>query len=137
MSNEIYEGNGRGQRSFDINSHIEAVESNIKSLDSVDICLIFLHLDSFTFNDKFKDWIKKYQKATGADPEFDLVFIIDDLGENDEIKKGNLKRLKAIKENSFMRKFIKKITVKGANRDSVVGLEPNVFASDVRFEELK
>lgn len=80
---------------------------------------------------------KKYKETTGDDLRIDLVFNIDD-PTIDETYRGNktgfLRFLKSLKENYRTRPHIGEILVKGPK--GTVEIEPNVFASGVRFEEI-
>ena len=63
-----------------------------------------------------------------------LVFVIADLGATDNEKKIALRFLKALRENSKYRMYISEIKVKGPK--DTVSIEPNVFASDIKFDIL-
>lgn len=119
-----------------IPEYIKAMEEDIEAFNAQDVNLLFLNLDSFDFKDKMRDLLKKYEVATGQKPKFDLVFVADDLGRNDDEKRANLRRLKAMKESTcFLHGVVEDIVVKGDH--SIVDLDANVFSSGVRFEELK
>jgi len=119
----------------DFAPHIASVEAKIESLSDIDVCLLFLRAkDTFVFRDVFRSWVKMYKEEIGNDPEFHLVFVADDLGGDDETKKRKLRFFKSMREDGMYRKYVKSITIKGER--SIVDLEPNVFSSDVRFEEI-
>lgn len=118
----------------DLTPHIQSLENNIADFNSSDVAIFFEKLDSFQFRDVMRMLCKKYQAEVGSLPKFDLVLSEEMLGQDNNIKKMNLRRLKAMREDvQFFRKIITTITVKGNDRERLVSLEPNVFASDVRF----
>lgn len=118
----------------DLTPHIQSVENNIADFNSSDVAIFFEKLDSFQFRDVMRMLCKKYKAQVGSLPKFDLVLSEEMLGQDDNVKKMNLRRLKAMREDyQFFRKVITSITVKGDDRERLIGFEPNVFASDVRF----
>ena len=140
MSEETGNRDGQGAK-FNLEEHLKAVESDIASLNDLDVSLMLVEMIKTgsdyicaEFTERLDDLVKKYQKVTGKMPSFDLVFVAEDLGSTNEKKKGWLRFLKAILEG-YVTKSVRSITVKG--NPSIMDIEPNVFASGVKFEELK
>jgi len=135
MSNNL-----EGEFGTKVAAHIRALEGNIASLDSLDVGVLFEETigskNPFAFEEIMRYLAGKYKEATGADPSLELIVTIDMLGDSDVAKRMALRGLKAMREDDFWGKIIKKIVVKGENREKTVGLEPNVFNSDVHFEKL-
>jgi len=120
-----------------LKNHIESLLNNPGELCDLDVSIFFVNLDMFLFHDVLRVLARNFKKVNnGKLPELNLVFVIDDLGDSQDKKRGNLRRLKALLEEGRHEYGIKSIVVKGTKREEVVDLEQNVFASGVRFEEL-
>lgn len=118
-------------------AHIRAIGKNVASLNSLDVGVLFEKIkDPFAFRDAMRYLSGKYKEVTGSDPNLELIVTIDMLGDSNDAKRAGLRRLKAMREDNFWRRIIRRIVVKGADRERTVALEPNVFNSDVHFEQL-
>lgn len=98
-----------------------------ETIDDLDLSMLFLEVNG----DEFTKIVRTLGKMGKT---FSLVFVMDDLGETLIQKRLNLRRLKAIRENSGSNKVVTSVTIKGNRAD--INIEPNVFASDVKFEQL-
>jgi hypothetical protein len=111
---------------------------NIGNLDDLDLSTIYVEEGYAGFMDMINKYIGWRRKNNDNTPKiFRLVFVIDDVG---DVYK--LRGLKAILDNMiYLRNKpggnIKlEITVKGHDREKEVSIEPNVFASGIKWESL-
>lgn len=109
--------------------------NDIETIDGIDISMRFEKLSYVKFLEYFREAVTFYKAKTGQDPEFDLVFLGEDLDDSDERIIAKLRSLKSFKD-SQNGKYIKDIVVKSRNKN-FVNLEPNVFSSGIRFELLE
>lgn len=106
--------------------------SDPKKVDGSDVSSIFAKKDYADFIAYFHELIKGYQKITKTDPEYDLVFIDEDFGEDETDIVAKLRSLKALRDSADGR-YITRAVVRSRNKD-FVKLEPNVFSSGIDFE---
>lgn len=116
--------------------HLDAVLHRVESVSALDISFLLTHMDSLEFMDVFEQITTEYKKKTGQELKTEIIINIDDpdiaLRGGDKI--NFLRFLKALRENSRLREHISDIVVKGPK--GTVDIEPNVFASGVRFVEM-
>ncbi|MCA9384654.1 MAG: hypothetical protein KC662_03015 [Candidatus Magasanikbacteria bacterium] len=112
-------------------SRLESLKDTLRrspeTFGDLEVSMLFLDADYLDFKDAMKQLGKLGRTFT-------LIFVMDDMGETIDDKKRGLRRLKAMREDRYLKNIITKIIVKG--RPGEQSVEPNVFSSDVRFVEL-
>lgn len=111
---------------------------DIDNLDDLDLSTIYVEEGYAGFMDMINKYVGWRRKNNDNTPKiFRLVFVIDDVG--DAYK---LRGLKTILDNMiYLRNkpggnIRLEITVKGHDREKEINIEPNVFASGVKWEPL-
>ena len=117
-------------------AHLKAVLEKPEMTNALDIGFLFVHMDLFAFRDALKAIAKAYEQKTGNLFQTELIVNADDadFAKDDTARKSRLRQMKALREDSRVNKIITRFVAKG--KPGLVDLEPNVFASDVRFEPI-
>jgi len=118
----------------DSDDDIAETFGDVKKVDGMDVSMLFENRSYHDFMDHFHDLVKRYKAKTGEYPEYELVFLGEDLGKDETAIVAKLRSLKALCESADGR-CVKDVIVKSRN-DRFVNLEPNVFSSNIRFELL-
>lgn len=113
--------------------HLEAVLANIESVSDIDISFLLTVMPYSEFTHALRAITEAYQARTGKPLETELIFSIADpnIEKYWRDEQGFLRFLKALNEGRYGKHF-KKIVVKGPV--GTVDIEPNVFASGIKFQ---
>lgn len=112
-------------------SHVESCLADPETINALDMSYLATVMPAWAYHDFFKKIAKTFLEKTGTPFRTELIFSITD--ENIKDKRGFLRYLKGLME-SDMRPYIASIVVKGPQ--GTTDIEPNVFASNVHFEEI-